>query len=219
MSTPSTKSPKFDLIVDLPESLLPTFTRVATFAATHIAADNKQVADTHATDARTPAGVHFTWSDFRNSITSRPGTDVAFDRVQSTTIHAEDNSPAVLAAKVTDFIADSFSAVARAKLTEHIRRAFADPSKDEDKGVLTSMQSHDEDKGSDTTGWEYRLICAYPNADLPDHFYSLVTTVNYTDEAQKKSGYLGIGGSIKHSYSVDVIAMQVAVEKGFGGEV
>ena len=40
----------------------------------------------------------------------------------------------------------------------------------------------------------------------------------YTDEAQKKSGVLGMGGSVKHSYSVDVIAMQVAVEKGFAGE-
>ena len=40
----------------------------------------------------------------------------------------------------------------------------------------------------------------------------------YTDEAVKKSGMLGMGGSTKHSYSADVIAMQVAVEKGFAGE-
>ncbi len=141
---------------------------MATFAVTHIAAE---------TSTRTSAAVHFIWSDFRNSITTRPGTDIAFDRVQSTTIHTEDNSPAVLAAKVTDFIADSFSAAAREKLAEHIRRAFTDPSKDASKGVLTTMASHDEDKGSDKTGWEYRLICAYPNANLPDHFYSLVTTI------------------------------------------
>ncbi len=41
----------------------------------------------------------------------------------------------------------------------------------------------------------------------------------YTDEAIKKSGCLGIGGSIKHSYSADVVAMQVVVEKGFTEEV
>ena len=39
------------------------------------------------------------------------------------------------------------------------------------------MASYDEAGGLDKTGWEHRLICAYPNGDLPDHFYSLVTTV------------------------------------------
>ncbi|PIL27509.1 transporter [Ganoderma sinense ZZ0214-1] len=232
MSIPNTKPPKFDLIVDLPESLLPTFHRVATFAAAHIAADktpqvtatraataSEQVTTTDNAAAKKPAAVHFIWTDFRNSITTRPGTDIAFDRVQSTTIHAEENTPAVLTAKVTEFVGDSFSAIPREKLAEHIGRAFADPFKDASKGVLTTMASHDQAKGLDKTGWEYRLICAYPNADLPDHFYSLVTTVKYTDEAQKKSGILGMGGSVKHSYSVDIIAMQVAVEKGFVGDV
>lgn len=163
----------FDLIVDLPQSLLPTFNGVAAFAATHItAASSLQVASTQA-----PAGVHFVWTDFRHSIATRPGTDIVFDRVQSTTIHSEDNSPAVLAAKVTEFIGDSFSAITRDKLAEHIRPAFADPSKDVSKGVLTTVASHDEDRGLDKTGWEYRLICAYPNADLSDRFYSLVITI------------------------------------------
>nr|VWO94888.1 N/A [Ganoderma boninense] len=217
----SAKPPKFDLIVDLPERLLPSFNNVATFAATHIAADQTpvQATSTPAPGQVAPAApVHFIWNDFRDSITTRPGTDIAFDRVQSTTIHAEDNTPAVLAAKVTEFVGNSFSAVPREELAKHVGRAFSDPAKDISKGVLTKMASHDQAKGLDKTGWEYRLICAYPNADLPDHFYSLVTTIKYTDEAQKKSGVLGMGGSVKHSYSVDVIAMQVAVEKGFVGD-
>ncbi|PIL27517.1 transporter [Ganoderma sinense ZZ0214-1] len=219
----STNSPKFDLIVNLPDSLLPTFNRVASFAATHIAADKAQFQATGtpaAPEQVSSAGaIHFIWTDFRNSITTRPGTDIAFDRVQSTTIHAESNSPDVFATKVTDFIADSFPGVVRAQLTQHVRNAFVGPASYASLGALTTTASHDVDKGLDKTGWEYRLICTYPNADLPDHFYSLVTTVKYTDEVQKKSGYLGIGGSVKHSYSVDIIAMQVAIEKGFVGDV
>ncbi|KAM5534738.1 hypothetical protein V8D89_011602 [Ganoderma adspersum] len=217
MSSVSAKPPKFDLIVDLPESLLPTFTNVAAFADTHV---KKQPVGTQVANPGKPATGQFIWSDFRTAITTRPGTDIAFDRVQSTTIRAaEDESAAALAAKVTAFIADSFPAVAREQLAERVELAFSKPSEDESKGVLTSIRSHDAEKGSDKTGWEYRLICAYPNADLSTHFYALVTTVKYTDETTKKSGYLGIGGSTKHSYSADVIAMQVAVEKGFGGDI
>ncbi|KAM5534718.1 hypothetical protein V8D89_011582 [Ganoderma adspersum] len=215
MSSPSAKPPKFDLIVDLPESLLPTFTNVAAFADTHFK-KGTQVANPG--KPATATG-QFLWSDFRTAIMTRPGTDIAFDRLQSTTIRAaEDESAAALAAKVTAFVADSFPDVAREPLAERVERVFADPSADESKGVLTAIRSHDAAKGSDKTGWEYRLICAYPNADLPGYFYALVTTVKYTDEATKKSGYLGIGGSTKHSYSADVIAMQVVVEKGFVGE-
>nr|VWP01322.1 Pst2p [Ganoderma boninense] len=213
MSTPI-KPPKFHQIVDLPQSLLPTFTNVATFADTHV---KKQSVGTQVAKPGKPATGQFIWTDFRTAITTRPGTDIAFDRVQSTTIRAAEDAsePATdLAAKVTGFIAGSFPAVAREELAERVEAAFADPSEDESKGVLTSVRSHDAAKGSDKTGWEYRLICAYPNADLPDHFYALVTTVKYTDEATKKPGRFGMGGSTKHSYSADVVAMQVAVEKG-----
>ena len=75
------------------------------------------------------------------------------------------------------FISDSFPVVAREQLGERIEIAFGDPTEDESQGVLTSMKPHDAEKGSDKTGWEYRLICAYTNADLVDCFYALVTTV------------------------------------------
>ncbi|KAI1798345.1 hypothetical protein LXA43DRAFT_1088452 [Ganoderma leucocontextum] len=134
MSSLSTKSPKFDLIVDLPESLLPTFTSVATFIDTHVTSDKNQVVGTRvASPGGKPADVHFKWSGFRNSITSRPGTDITFDRVQSTTIHSQDNSAADPAAKVTGFIADSFPALAREQLTKRTNLAFADPSEHESR--------------------------------------------------------------------------------------
>ncbi len=153
---------------------------MATFADTHV---QKQPVGTHVASPGKPAAGNFIWSDFRTSITTRPGTDIAFDRLQSTTIRAaedasESESAADLAAKVTGFVADSFPAVARAQLAERVELAFADPSEDEAKGVLTALRSwHDAEKGSDKAGWEYRLICAYPNADLPNRFYALVTTV------------------------------------------
>ena len=166
---------EFDLIVDLPESLLPTFTNVAAFADAHV---KKQSVGTQVANPSKPATGQFIWSDFRTAITTWPGTDIAFDRLQSTTIRAaEGETAADLATNVTAFIADSFSAVAREQLSERVELAFADPSEDESKGVLTSIKSHDAAKGSDKTGWEYRLICAYPNADLPGYFYALVTTV------------------------------------------
>ena len=166
---------EFDLIVDLPESLLPTFTNVAAFADAHV---KKQSVGTHVANPSQPATGQFIWSDFRTAITTWPGTDIAFDRLQSTTIRAaEDESAADLAAKVTAFVADSFPDVAREQLAERVDGVFADPAEDASKGVLTSIKSHDAAKGSDKTGWEYRLICAYPNADLPGYFYALVTTV------------------------------------------
>ncbi|KAI1792746.1 hypothetical protein LXA43DRAFT_1004889 [Ganoderma leucocontextum] len=188
----------FDLILDLPELLQPTFTRVATFADTHVTFGETQVGG-NGTQAATP------------------GTDIAFDRVQSTTIHNEDGSAAHLAADVTGFIADSFPAVARERLAKRIGLAFTGPAKDALKGVLTRMESRDEELGWERAVWEYRLLCAYPNADLPGHFYTLVTTIRYTHEVKTEPGFLGLGrGSVKHSYSADVVAMRLAVEQGFG---
>ena len=60
---------------------------------------------------------------------------------------------------------------------------------------------------------ERELTCVHEGLPLTPGI-----SCRYTDEAVKKSGMLGMGGSTKHSYSADVIAMQVAVEKGFAGE-
>ncbi|PIL27371.1 hypothetical protein GSI_10518 [Ganoderma sinense ZZ0214-1] len=130
MSSPSAKSPKFDLIVDIPESLLPTFTNVATFADTHV---KKQPVGSQVANPGKPATAHFIWSDIRTAVTTRPGTDIAFDRLQSTTIRATEDAsePAAdLAAKVTAFVADSFPALAREQLSERVEVAFAYPSED-----------------------------------------------------------------------------------------
>ena len=121
--------------------------------------------------------MHLLWSDLRDSITSRPGTDIAFDLVQSTTIHNEDGSAAHLAAGVTDFIAGVFPAIAREKLMEHVGLVFTDPAEAALKDAVTVMESRDVEKGWEMAGWEYRLLCAYPNADLPGHFYTIVATI------------------------------------------
>ncbi|PIL28912.1 transporter [Ganoderma sinense ZZ0214-1] len=207
----STTSPKLDQIVNLPEPLLPTLDRVASFADTHVS-----FSEARSGGNDTPAGVHLVWSDLRDSISSRPGTDIAFDLVQSTTIHNDDGSVTHLAADVTEFLADLFPAVAREKLMDRVGAVFAGgPSKAGD-GTVTVMQSRDEEGGWERTGWEYRLLCAYPNVDLLDHFYTIVATIRYTHEVKREPGFFGLGGSVKHSYKADVVAMRLAVEEGFG---
>nr|VWO97092.1 Ca/Cm-dependent protein kinase B [Ganoderma boninense] len=207
----STTFPRFDRIVDLPQPLLPTFERVGSFADTHVSSS-----EANGGDKDIPAGGQLIWSDLRDSISTRPGTDIAFDLVQSTTIHNEDSSTAHLAAGATKFIVGSFSAIAQEKLMDLVGLAFADGSAKAAGGAMTVMQSKNEDEHWERTGWEYRLLCAYPNADLPGHFYTVVATIKYTHEVKTEPGLFGFGGSVKHSYKADVVAMRLAVEKGFG---
>ena len=231
---------EFDLIVDLPESLLPTFTRAAAFADTHI---KRQPLDSQVcAPSNKLAGECFMWSDFRTDIMTRPGTDIAFNRLQSTTIHASEGASdpeADLARKVMAFISDSFPVVAREQLGERIEIAFGDPTENESQGVITLMKSYDgEGLGQDRVGVPLdlrvhqrrpgRLLLRVRHDSEVRSLSPLCALFlwlawgwlrRYTDEAIKKSGILGMGGSTKHSYSADVVAMQVAVEKGFTADV
>ena len=82
--------------------------------------------------------------------------------------------------------------------------------------------SHSEESGfasyskTDTnTSWQYRIVFAFPNPDLPTYFYSLVTTIELAADIQEKSGWFGITGSSKKNFSAKIDAMQLVVNKEF----
>ena len=41
----------------------------------------------------------------------------------------------------------------------------------------------------------------------------------YAHEVKKEPGFFGLGGSVTHTYKVDVVAMRLAVEQGFGQDL
>ena len=65
------------------------------------------------------------------------------------------------------------------------------------------------------SSWEYRILFAFPNPDLPTDFYSMVTTIQINADIEEESSWWGLTSSSKKNFSASVSALRLVVTKGF----
>ena len=59
------------------------------------------------------------------------------------------------------------------------------------------------------------MLFSVPNPDLPDWFYTLVTTIKLEADIQNESSWWGLVSSSSQNFSADISAMELIVQKGF----
>lgn len=157
----------------------------------------------------------FDWKSFKASIDGYQGDDLTFDKFKNTTIASSQSTVSTMVEKIVKFLVEALNIVLDENtiksLTATIETTFTNLKEKSSNGFLDFSKSSDGHNSS----WEYRIQFAFPNLDLPDFFYTLVTTIKLEADVVSESGWWGLTGSSSKNFSATIDAMELVVMKGF----
>lgn len=157
----------------------------------------------------------FDWNSFKTSVDNYKGDDLTFDKFKNTTIASSESTVSTMVEKIVKFLVEALSVVlddsAIKSLSATIETTFTNLKEKSSNGFLDFSKSKDGHNSS----WEYRIQFAFPNQDLPDYFYSLVTTIKLEADVSSESEWWGLVGSSSKSFSATIDGMELVVMKGF----
>lgn len=191
----------FNTIFEIPESLKPTAWQIVNFASCFVEVD--------AEDKKS-----FQWGNFTDAVNAYGGDDLTVSKYQNTNIHQETATVDTMVQKITAYLQGALSVTLGDKdieyLTDHIKDTFTN---------LKETQEHGWADFSKTihgySSWEYRLVVAFPNPDLQEYFYALVTTIDIKADILEESTWWGLSRSTKKDFSAGINVMELAVKDGF----
>ncbi|KAF9257992.1 delta-endotoxin CytB, partial [Marasmius fiardii PR-910] len=142
------------------------------------------------------------------------GDDLRADGFSNTRIYQDGQTIEAFVKKIVDFLgvalAVNLTPEDIARLVEHIER------------ILTNLEVAKENNWAhfNNTGaspsWMYQIRFAFPYPDLPDYFYSLVTTIKFqANSVRDETWWFQLTKETKGNVSADVDAMRLMVKKGF----
>ncbi|KAJ3893047.1 delta-endotoxin CytB [Lentinula edodes] len=214
-----TTATTFNQFSKLPQNLVMTAVQVMQFSG-------------HFVDLKQPKRFH--WDQFLNGINSYKGMsvncvtvfrlrltllvlgdDLTFDKYQNNTINQQSATVSTMVDKIVDFLRVVLS-IALTKedidaLTKNIDTTFRNLREAKDHGWADFSTSN----SSSNSSWEYRVLFAFPNPDLPDFFYSLVTTIKLEADIKEESSWWGLQHSDRRNFAATIDAMELVVLRGF----
>lgn len=159
--------------------------------------------------------VWFDWGSFTTSVNNYKGEDLTFDKYKNTTIASSESTVSTMVERIVKFLVEALSVVLDQKditsLRTTIETTFTNLKEKSSNGFLDFNKSNDGHNSS----WEYRVQFAFPNLDLPDYFYSLVTTIKLEADVSEESEWWGLVASSSKNFSAVIDAMELVVKKGF----
>ncbi|KAM5534739.1 hypothetical protein V8D89_011603 [Ganoderma adspersum] len=190
----------FDEFSKLPPPLFPAAAKIMKLSNAYVVFN----------DAQKVTG--FNWGGFKDAIVAHPGTDLAFDKLQSTSITNQTASVDDMSSKIAQFLVDTFALRSNNTdgLKAQINSAFNNLDKKEKSGWFSSYKN--EGHGS---SWEYRIVFALPNPDHADWFYSVVSTIKLTADILETQGWFGLTSESRHNFTADITAMELVVNKSY----
>ncbi|KAF9258010.1 delta-endotoxin CytB [Marasmius fiardii PR-910] len=176
----------------------PTFLQVAKFAS-------------HSVDLNEPKA--FNWPKFQRSVSQYQGDDLLLEKFNNLDLSPQEQTVEDLITKIVDFLLSAFGVLLMPveidALTQTIETTFTN-LKDAKKNNWADFKQ----TGSNSS-WEYRIHFAFPNPNLPDYFYTLVTTIKLGADVTDEDWWFKLTTETKGNFSVDSDAMRLIVKKGF----
>jgi len=157
----------------------------------------------------------FDWTAFKAAVDGYTGDDLTFDKFKTTTIAQSESTVKTMVDKIVKFLVTALSVImddaAIRSLTSTIEATYTNLKEKSSNGFLDFNKSSDGHNSS----WEYRIQFAFPNPDLPEFFYSLVTTIKLQADVTEEKAWWGLVGSSSKNFSATIDAMELVVMKGF----
>ncbi|KAJ3910734.1 delta-endotoxin CytB [Lentinula edodes] len=190
----------FNQFSKLPQNLVMTAMQVMQFSGNFV-------------DLKQPKTFH--WDQFLNGINSYKGDDLTFDKYQNNRINQQSATVSTMVDKIVEFLCVVLSIALTKKdisaLGKNIETTFTNLEKAKDNGWADFSKS----SSSSNSSWEYRVLFAFPNPDLPDFFYSLVTTIKLEADIKEESSWWGLQHSDRRNFAATIDAMELVVLRGF----
>jgi hypothetical protein len=200
--TDFTSATAFDNFSKLPPHLVPTSMQVTQFASNFVKTEQ---------DGRKS----FSWPDFQQAVSEYPGDDLAIDKFQNNGLHPGEKTVSTVVDQIVDFLRVAvgvfLSAADIEALKGTIEIAFTNLREMSSRGFVDFKQSN----GGPNSSLEYRIQIAFPNPDLPDYFYSLVTTIKLEANISDESEWWELSRDSSKNFSATIGAMRLIVTKGF----
>jgi hypothetical protein len=143
------------------------------------------------------------------------GDELTFDKVQDNTINQQEATVKVMVDKITKFLSEALSVALSAKDIEALAANIETTFTNLKSASETGFASFHKSSSASNSSWEYRVLFAFPNEDLPTDFYSLVTTILLTANIKEESSWWGLVSSTSKNFGANITAMELVVSKGF----
>lgn len=195
----------FDAYSKLPPPVVPTSLQVMKFAGAYVNIETEDNQEKR----------WFDWRKFKAAVDGYNGDDLTFDKYKSTTIASSQSTVDSMVNRIVQFLKDALSVVLSATditaLKATLEATFTNLKQKSSNGFLDfSKSSHGHN-----SSWEYRIQFAFPNPDLPEYFYSLVTTIKLEADVTSESEWWGLSSSSSKNFSASINAIELVVRKGF----
>lgn len=116
----------------------------------------------------------FGWTAFRDAIVKLPDSYLEFDKLQQTSITNQTASVDEMAAKIVQFLADTFG-INNESDQKGIRAQVSAAFENLEETYTSGWFSFRTEKHG--SSWEYRIVFAVADPNSTDWFYSLVSTI------------------------------------------
>nr|QJI08286.1 delta-endotoxin [Beauveria bassiana] len=194
-------STKFDNFSKLPSGLVHTSSQVMAYAGHYLKLDLKDK--------------WYDWKSFKQSLDQYKGEDLTFDKYKEVTIDQHERTVKIMVDQIVNYLVDVLSiTLGRHEikaLTATIQATFTTLKEKSSHGWLNFNKSSNHHNSS----WEYRIQFAFPNPDIPDYFYALITTIKLEADITDESEWWGLGFFTKKSFSAEIHSMELVVKEGF----
>lgn len=207
----------FDQFSKLPPNLLPTAIQVVRFSSNFLDVDTFEFKWQDSVDAINAYKGGSDAQPFPLLITDiylPTGDDLAYSKYKDFKIYQQTATVDVMVNKIVEFLRITLSVVLSPgdidALRANIEATFTNLKQASDSGWASFSGSC-----NGSTSYEYRVLFAFPNPDLPDWFYGLVTTIKLTANIMAPSSWWDLVSSSSHNFAADIGAMELVVQQGF----
>jgi hypothetical protein len=117
--------------------------------------------------------------------------------------------------KISNFLLESLGAELNASEIEGLKANIETTFTNLKTASSNGWASFSSSSNSKNSSWEYRVLFAFPNPDLPTDFYSLVTTIKLEANITEETSWWGLSSSTSKNFSAAVTSAQLVITKGF----
>ncbi|CAE6353097.1 unnamed protein product [Rhizoctonia solani] len=147
----------------------------------------------------------FDWSKFRGAINNRPDDNMAIEHFDHVEIVQNENALKVVVDQISTLLMKVAPAnIDQKGLAEIVLNAFTGLKGKEQSGFANY------EKERDNSGFTYRFLFALPDANMPNYFYALVTTVKLVSDIQEKSAWFELGKDSRQNFSAKLDTIRLA---------
>ena len=158
---------------------------------------------------------YFDWPGFKKHVDDYKGDDLSFDFFKDTNLSYDEVKVSIMVKDIVAFLKNALKVVVDAQFFEDLRATIEATFTHLKKASEDGWASFSHKTGASNSSWEYRLLFANPADELPDYFFTLVTTIKLTASIIEESSWWGLESSTSKDFSAAIDTMELVVRKGF----